>query len=66
MYTLTWPFFLVRIMDLVEPAIAHQSSMRHSQIGALGYNRLLDFHHLRHMIASRTEFLGTNPLVDSN
>ena len=53
-------------MDLVQPAIAHQSSMWHSQVRTLGNNRLLDFHDLSHVITAGTELLGPDPFVDSN
>ena len=63
---ITWSLFLVWIGNLVQPAVAHQPSMRHSQIGTLGHDSLLDFHDLGHVITARTEFLGPNPFVYTN
>jgi len=60
---LTWSVFLVRIRHLVEPAVADQSSIGDSKVGTLGHDRLLDLHHLGHMVRTRPELAVANSFV---
>jgi len=47
---LTWPVFLVFVLDLVEPAVADQAPVGDGQVRTLHHDGLLNFHHLSDMI----------------
>ena len=55
----------MRVVDFVKPAIADKSPMRNGEIRTFRNDRLLNLHHLRHVIAARPERLAPDPLVYS-
>jgi len=55
----------VRVGDFVEPAVANESPVWHRQVRALGDDRLLHLHHLRHVIAARPERLDPDSFVNT-
>ena len=53
------------VVDLIQPTVAHESTVGSDQCEFLSHERLLKFGHLRNMISIGTEFIGTDALVDA-
>ena len=72
-FKLTWPIFLILVLNFIEATVADESSVGHRQVRTLYHYRLLYLHHLEHKIkhfrfsnCSRSSKATIAALVDKN
>lgn len=55
---------LVQVGNLIEPAVADETTVWHGQVGLLPHNRLLHFHDLSDVVRAGLKLCGFDPVVN--